>query len=1837
MKIRTAKRQTVLKALSFILAMTITLNISSVSSLLNVSAEGLEDPYTVILGDEISSELPDSAELERMYIEQLFYGEGPSVYKDHGRDTLEGDNLQLYDFLKENIEKVAAGEKKETTFEYTFPTPYTDENVLQGDIVNVIVLLMADLPQAFYWFDKTGFNYLKTVSTSGETGEKSIIACTFMLSVSEDYADKSVAPVSGYYLTVDTAKINSAKTAVANAQKIAAEYDGMTDYEKILGYKNRICNLTEYNVDAADDKIDTPYGDPWQLVYVFDDDPDTKVVCEGYSKAFQYLCDLGGIDCYTVTGEMAGGTGAGKHMWNIVVLNGKSYLVDITNCDGNSAGNPDKLLLKGAATSDANGCVFTNTNPHLTYTYDANSSVYPDAILTVSTEDYDPNLQIPDPDTPHSHRVCTGAECCPNGVHVTHTEIQWDKWESTYSMPLTAGNYYLTADVTLSESWALPSGATSLCLNGHSITVDSTAVSNSKPLANGIIYISSPSDTLNLCDCGSSGKITGGRSKQGGGVYNNGTFNMFGGEISGNSTDTASGSTNHGGGVYSVGTFNMYGGKISGNTAKNKGDGVYVHDSSTFRMYGGEISGNVAKSSSASYGFGVYINNKNAVVVIGGTAVIRDNKYTPASGAVTDKNLYLPSGAVLAIDISCPLRGKAYIGITTAASPGSSSPVNITGTNGDDYSRYFDSDISNRRIINSADNIVQLATGSTHIDHKLCVGNDCLDEIHGSHETITWTRWTGTSALPTAPGHYYLNSDVKLSASWEVPEGETSICLNGKTISAAGVTEEKPLEHGLIYISGSGRTFNLCDCTSDGKVTGGISSNGGAVYIGYNGIFNMYSGEISGNTATSDGGAVYNLNGTFNMYNGEISGNTSKRRAGGVNTSGTFNMYNGTIRCNETGNIGGGVHISSGTFNMHNGVIEENCALGIGGAIYGSGGAICIYGGKIINNLGDDHGGSICNFNSSFKMLGGEISGNYTNGVGGGVHTHNSNVTIGGTAVIRDNFGYARWDSDGNITYKGVPDDLYLMANSTITIDPVTPFEKGAYIGLRTHDQPDEGKTVPFTRECDRDYSEFFDSNVSNIDIRYRDGAMCLKMPSHEHMICQGIDCPDRYHVNHTVVEWTRWDSSTSAPTESGYYFLGTDVKLTESWEPADGTTLCLNGHTITAALTVDAENSTEGNTVYIPTDYSLIHITDACNTFNLCDCTGGGRIADNITTANGGGVFIENPSCTFTMYRGEISGNTSPNGGGIYNNGTFKMYTGKISGNTSTTAGGGVYNNGIFDITDGEISKNTGNRGGGMANSGTVNMNGGDIINNTALTLGGGVYTQNNGFTVGGDAVIKDNTANGSPDNVGIGSNTLLKINPDNLLNANAYIGITTETKPDFDSDVDFTAENADDYSEFFHSDDPTYAVAVSGNNVLQLYLPHDHTIVKVEALAPKCEEKGYEEYYECSVCGKLFDDENGLTRIYAVPELAPTGHKWGSWQKDAEKHWQECENRCGKINSENSHIWDKGVVTLEPTAENEGLKTFTCQVCKHTGTEAIPKLGAPETTPPETTPPATAPAETEPVTAAPVPEPIVTTSIRITPVETVPDGKIFKSEKSDDYTAEIQDKITDLASNLLTNEEIVMPNSGSIIELRLTIDKLNKVTETESKAIESVLNGYVLSQNLDINLFKIIDGTSTKLTETKSPITITIKLPEELIKAGREFSIIRVHNGAGTMIRDIDNEEDTVTFATDKFSVYALAYKDKEAEDGPMNTGAADYTATFLAVGITALAVSAALTAMGSGIGGMSEDSKDRLYYKLLRWGKKGGKIRRLTALALIFLLLSYYYGIGAHQYEFTEWTAD
>lgn len=335
-------------------------------------AGDLQSSEVVVVPD---IDMPGNDELFAGYIEQLFYGDsGVSLYGNTGGKFLEGTAKEIYDVLKIEISKVANGGQISTQFNVN---NINYNGVVTGEAVRpimkeVVDCLLMDYPYDLYWFDKTK-GYAFGVS-SKDPGKLNL---QILFAVADGYMGSNVHEVN-------PSKVVDAKMAAANAQKIVDKYTGKSDYEKLEGFRKEICELVDYNHDAAN--TDTAYGDPWQLVWVFDGKPDTKVVCEGYSKAFQYLCDLSGFDgCYTVSGMMRGGTGAGPHMWNIVTLEGKNYLVDVTNCDGNSIGAPDKLFLAGASGSVETGYTCCG----VTYTYDkAIIDLFESNILTLAAEKY---------------------------------------------------------------------------------------------------------------------------------------------------------------------------------------------------------------------------------------------------------------------------------------------------------------------------------------------------------------------------------------------------------------------------------------------------------------------------------------------------------------------------------------------------------------------------------------------------------------------------------------------------------------------------------------------------------------------------------------------------------------------------------------------------------------------------------------------------------------------------------------------------------------------------------------------------------------------------------------------------------------------------------------------------------------------------------------------------------------------------------------------------------------------------------------------------------------------------------------------------------------------------------------------------------------------------------------------------------------------------------------------------------------------------------------------------------------------------------------------------------
>lgn len=246
------------------------------------------------------------------------------------------------------------------------------------DIPAVVHCLMYDSPYEMYWFGKR-YQY----SMGGISGTSQYLTLTgnvtISMNVSVDYASKDT---EGNYedYSVDPIYGTAVTAAASTARDILDRYETLDNYNRLKGYRDEICNLTDYNTEAA--KGDMPYGDPWQLIWVFDNDPSTKVVCEGYSKAFQYLNDMSSGSAEVISCQ--GSIEAGAHMWNIVTIDGNNYLADITNCDHSDR---DMLFLKGNIRGSVeNGYVFNYYDSTIHYIYDMDQRSEEE--LTIESFDY---------------------------------------------------------------------------------------------------------------------------------------------------------------------------------------------------------------------------------------------------------------------------------------------------------------------------------------------------------------------------------------------------------------------------------------------------------------------------------------------------------------------------------------------------------------------------------------------------------------------------------------------------------------------------------------------------------------------------------------------------------------------------------------------------------------------------------------------------------------------------------------------------------------------------------------------------------------------------------------------------------------------------------------------------------------------------------------------------------------------------------------------------------------------------------------------------------------------------------------------------------------------------------------------------------------------------------------------------------------------------------------------------------------------------------------------------------------------------------------------------------
>ena len=169
--------------------------------------------------------------------------------------------------------------------------------------------------------------------------------------------------------------------------------------------------------------------------------------------------------------------------------------------------------------------------------------------------------------------------------------------------------------------------------------------------------------------------------------------------------------------------------------------------------------------------------------------------------------------------------------------------------------------------------------------------------------------------------------------------------------------------------------------------------------------------------------------------------------------------------------------------------------------------------------------------------------------------------------------------------------------------------------------------------------------------------------------------------------------------------------------------------------------------------------------------------------------------------------------------------------------------------------------------------------------------------------------------------------------------------------------------------------------------------------------------------------------------------------------------------------------------------------------------------------------------------------------------------SEKIDGIVTNINNKEMDLDSvvDKETAENVSKAlDEGQTVTAEIVVKELNQeeIAQNDKAVIEdkvtSVLGEDAKVQYLDVAIVLKADdeklGTLNKLEEE---ITITVAIPEELKAEGRTYKVIRNHNGEVTILDTVLNEDGTISFKTDRFSTYALAYADEEGTGTNPNSG--------------------------------------------------------------------------------------
>lgn len=219
-------------------------------------------------------------------------------------------------------------------------------------------------------------------------------------------------------------------------------------------------------------------------------------------------------------------------------------------------------------------------------------------------------------------------------------------------------------------------------------------------------------------------------------------------------------------------------------------------------------------------------------------------------------------------------------------------------------------------------------------------------------------------------------------------------------------------------------------------------------------------------------------------------------------------------------------------------------------------------------------------------------------------------------------------------------------------------------------------------------------------------------------------------------------------------------------------------------------------------------------------------------------------------------------------------------------------------------------------------------------------------------------------------------------------------------------------------------------------------------------------------------------------------------------------CENGCGSYNTRvvpgtaKGHVKDTGTVIKRPTATESGEISYRCTVC---GELLEPEVLAPGSDYPD-------------------------------------NGNISREVVPEPGAPAVSFGNRGVSFAVLSEEELKSVDNGAVVKITLNVAPADeKVAGIEKELVEAFAESteYTVEQYLDIELFKDINNYVSQVEKTAQPLRLVITIPSEMRSRDRAFAMVRIHDGKADVLPDLDNDVNTLTFETDRFSIYAIVHK--------------------------------------------------------------------------------------------------